>query len=51
MERDVLRQDAAYYRKSGFRWITTFACYLGKEYTDLYPEPEDTVLYGKILSE
>ena len=51
MERDVLRQDAAYYEKLGFGWITTFACYLGKEYTDLYPEPEDTVLYGKILSE
>lgn len=51
MAQDVLRQDAAYYRKLGFGWITTFACYLGKEYTDLYPEPEDTVLYGKILSE
>ena len=51
METDVLRQDAAYYRQLGFGWITTFACYLGKEYTALYPEPEDTVRYGKCLSE
>ena len=51
MERDVLRKDAEYYRQLGFGWITTFACFLGKEYTDLYPEPEDTVLYGKLLSE
>ena len=51
LERDVLREDAENYRKLGFGWITTFACYLGKDYTDLYPEPEDTVLYGKILSE
>ena len=51
MERDVLREDAKYYSKLGFGCITTFACYLGKEYTDLYPEPEDTVLYGKILTE
>ena len=51
MEQDVLRQDAEYYRQQGFGWITTFACYLGREYTDLYPEPEDTVRYGKALSE
>ena len=51
LERDVLRKDAEYYRQLGFGWITTFACYLGKDYTDLYPEPVGTVLYGKILTE
>ena len=51
LEQDVLRKDAEYYRQLGFEWITTFACFLGKDYTDLYPEPVDTVLYGKILAE
>ena len=51
LEQDVLRQDAQYYHQLGFSRITTFACFLGKEYTDLYPEPEGTVRYGRILSE
>ena len=51
LEQDVLRQDAQYYHQLGFSRITTFACFLGKEYTDLYPEPEDIVRYGRILAE
>lgn len=50
MERDVFRQDVQYYRQLGFTHITTFACYLGREYTAIYPEPEDPVFYGRALS-
>lgn len=49
--RDTLKMDIRYYRELGFESITTFACYLGKEYTDLYPEPEDIIEYGRVLSE
>ena len=49
MHEDVLREDAQYYRQMGFEILTSFACYLGKDYTDLYPEPEDPVIFGKLL--
>ena len=51
MQRNVLLEDAQYYGQMGFHILTTFACYLGKEYTDLYPEPEDPVIFGKLLKQ
>lgn len=37
---EVMKQDVAYYEKLGFDSITAFACYLGKDYRDLYGCPE-----------
>lgn len=44
----VMRQDILSYRKLGFPSITTFACYLGKDYIDLYGKP-DIQAYGRAL--
>lgn len=50
LRENVLEEDGQYYRRLGFSCLSCFACYLGEAYTDLYPEPEDPVRYGKILS-
>ena len=46
---DIIAQDIAYYRDLGFERITTFACYLGKDYIDLHGEP-DLTGYGKAFA-
>lgn len=30
----------AFYREKGMQYISSFACYFGKDYTDLYGEPD-----------
>ncbi len=36
LNKESMRQDIAEYRKIGFDGISTFACFLGKDYEDLY---------------
>lgn len=40
LNKGVLRQDLAYYEKLGFADATVFACYLGRDYEDLYGAPD-----------
>lgn len=47
---DVLQADVSYYRRLGFETVTAFACFLGKDYTDLYGQP-DLYDYGHILKQ
>lgn len=47
--RRTLQADIRYYRQLGFDSVTSFGCYLGKEYTDLYPEPVEISEYGHYL--
>lgn len=35
-----IRDDLAFYREKGMQYISSFACYFGKDYTDLYGEPD-----------
>ncbi len=37
---ELIRDDITYYSEKGFRYISSFACYFGKDYTDLYGEPD-----------
>jgi hypothetical protein len=46
---DVIKQDAAFYKKCGFETITSFACFLGDEYRDLYHEDPDIEGYAAAL--
>lgn len=36
----VIRADAAYYKRVGFADLSTFACYLGQDYRELYGMPD-----------
>ncbi|MHB1452663.1 MAG: DUF4838 domain-containing protein [Saccharofermentanales bacterium] len=49
MDKDLIAADIAFYDASGFDAVTTFACYLGKEYKDLYGEVPDIKGYGKLF--
>lgn len=40
LDRETAEKDIEIYEALGFECITTFACYLGKDYEDLYPFPE-----------
>lgn len=39
-DNDTIRSDVAYYADLGFENVSSFACMLGKEYEDLYGEPD-----------
>lgn len=47
---EVMRSDVKFYKSLGFNSITAFGCYLGKDYSELYGEP-DLEAYGQILFE
>lgn len=36
---EVMRRDVAYYKSMGFEDMTSFACFLGEDYIELYGEP------------
>ena len=36
---DVIKKDAEFYKSYGFEGLSSFACYLGKEYIDLFGKP------------
>ena len=37
---DLIRADMEYYQKLGFENITSFACFLGQDYEELFGEPD-----------
>lgn len=37
---DIVREDVAYYHSLGFDYISSFACYLGEDYEELFGEPD-----------
>jgi len=39
-DNDLIRADIQYYRDLGFENITSFACFLGQDYEDLFGEPD-----------
>ena len=39
-DRDVIAADFKYYRALGIHDLSTFACYLGEDYIELYGEPD-----------
>ena len=39
-DNDLIREDVAYYHSLGFDYISSFACYLGEDYEELYGEPD-----------
>ena len=41
---DLIREDIRYYRDLGFENITSFACFLGQDYEDLFGEPDVTAI-------
>ncbi len=49
MEKDLIAADIAFYDASGFDTVTTFACYLGEDYKNLYGEVPDIKGYGKLF--
>ncbi|MHB8962595.1 MAG: DUF4838 domain-containing protein [Saccharofermentanales bacterium] len=49
MEKDLIAADITFYNASGFNTVTTFACYLGEEYKDLYGEAPDIKGYGELF--
>ena len=46
VDRDVLYSDFEFYTKLGFEKISSFACYLGEDYAELYGDP-DVSDFGK----
>lgn len=40
LDREALMRDLKYYAQHGVKNITTFACYLGEDYEELYGEPD-----------
>lgn len=40
VDNDVVRTDIAYYRALGFENISSFACYLGQDYRELFGMPD-----------
>ncbi|HIW74547.1 MAG TPA: DUF4838 domain-containing protein [Firmicutes bacterium] len=51
LQRKTLEADIRYYREMGIESVTTFACYLGEEYTALYPYGGEVEEYGRLLCE
>lgn len=47
---EQMKLEVAFYRSLGFESMTSFACYLGEDYVELYGEPP-VQLYGQILKE
>ena len=39
-DNDLIRDDINYYRNLGFNYISSFACFLGADYEELYGEPD-----------
>lgn len=39
-DNDLIRDDMDYYRQLGFNYISSFACFLGADYEELYGEPD-----------
>ena len=39
-DRDAVLKDAAFYRKKGFAAVSSFGCFLGPDYEELYGEPD-----------
>lgn len=39
---DTIRKEIGFYERAGAEYISSFACYFGKEYVDLYGEPDLT---------
>lgn len=39
-DNDLIRDDIAFYRKKGVAYISSFACYLGQDYEELYGEAD-----------
>lgn len=48
LDENVMRQDVSYYNHLGFSYISSFGCYLGPDYEQLYGCPPIEI-YGKIL--
>ena len=44
LNEEVLKEDLKLYKSLGFEYISSFACYLGQDYIDLYGEPKITSL-------
>ena len=42
LDEAAMRRDIAQYRDMGFSYISTFGCFLGKDYEDLYGSPDIT---------
>lgn len=50
--KETMLADIKYYYDLGFETVTTFGCYLGKDYMELYGDPAEHVLtYGKALKD
>ena len=49
LDEAAMGADIAYYREAGFEYISSFACFLGEDYEELYGEV-DISEYGKILA-
>ena len=50
LDEQVMAQDVQAYRKLGFESITSFGCYLGQDYRELYGEAP-VIRYGELLRE
>ena len=37
---DQMERDVNFYKEQGFNYVSTFGCYLGKDYSDLYSKPD-----------
>ncbi len=46
---DIISADAEFYRKHGINKVTSFACYLGDDYVELYGEKPDIKGYIEAL--
>lgn len=45
LEKEIVKKDINYYQNKGFETITSFACYLGEEYYQLYHKLPDITSY------
>lgn len=50
LDADVMRKDVEFYTSLGFEEITSFGCYLGPDYEELYGMA-DLSEYGRLMSE
>ena len=50
LDAEVMKRDVEYYASLGFRDITSFGCFLGPDYDELYGKT-DLNIYGDILNE
>ncbi|MBQ0125434.1 MAG: DUF4838 domain-containing protein [Clostridiales bacterium] len=39
-EKDVIKDDIAFYKELGFENVSSFACFLGEDYEELFGEPD-----------